>query len=371
VLAAAADINAAAAGVTATVTSAGRLVITANAVGGHVVAIGGAAATTFGLAASATGNGRSGQNIADTLNTQFNANTTLSAAGLKASWNSGSNQLTVSSDNNTYFRLNAGGTTATTGMIGFGTTGTANYAGPTVGNALNYVADAKGTTQTGALAFTAMTYGSDSQTVTVSAKDSTGALQSNTITLQNVGGTNATRTGRSIDEAISYINQQLQSSNNAVLQKVVAVKEDASGTPKINFVSSLTGFSVSFGASPSGNGFGAAGSTVAAAANGSGGNLAVDTQAGAAQAVSSIASAITMLGTAQGAVGQSQNQLNYAINLAQSQVDNFKAAESRIRDADVAADASNLSKAQVLQQATIAAMAQANTAPQAVLKLLG
>ena len=44
--------------------------------------------------------------------------------------------------------------------------------------------------------------------------------------------------------------------------------------------------------------------------------------------------------------------------------------ESRIRDADIAQEAANLTKAQVLQQASMAAMAQANSAPQAVLSLL-
>ena len=72
----------------------------------------------------------------------------------------------------------------------------------------------------------------------------------------------------------------------------------------------------------------------------------------------------------QGTVGTGQNQLSYAIQLANSQISNFSAAESRIRDADVAAEAANLTKAQVLQQASMAAMAQANSAPQAVLALL-
>jgi flagellin len=62
--------------------------------------------------------------------------------------------------------------------------------------------------------------------------------------------------------------------------------------------------------------------------------------------------------------------LNYAVRLAQLQVANFAAAESRNRDCDVASEAANLTKAQVLQQASIAAMAQANSAPQAVLSLL-
>src|ERR1035438_8214018 len=75
-------------------------------------------------------------------------------------------------------------------------------------------------------------------------------------------------------------------------------------------------------------------------------------------------------GSAQAAIGRGENQLSYAINLASSQITNFSAAESQIRDANVAQQAANLSKAQVLSQASIAAMAQANSAPQAVLALL-
>jgi flagellin len=65
-----------------------------------------------------------------------------------------------------------------------------------------------------------------------------------------------------------------------------------------------------------------------------------------------------------------ENQLAAAIDLSQSQVTSFSAAESRIRDTDMAADAANLSKSQILQQASMATMAQANTAAQAVLQLL-
>ena len=87
-------------------------------------------------------------------------------------------------------------------------------------------------------------------------------------------------------------------------------------------------------------------------------------------AIDAIAAAIQSLGQTQGKVGAGENTLNYAINLAQSQITNFSSAESQIRDADIAAEAANLTKAQVLQQSSIAAMAQANSAPQAVLKLL-
>ncbi len=72
----------------------------------------------------------------------------------------------------------------------------------------------------------------------------------------------------------------------------------------------------------------------------------------------------------QGRVGAGENKLNYAIGLANSQIANFSGAESHIRDADVATEASNLTKSQVLSQASVSALAQANALPQLVLKLL-
>lgn len=87
-------------------------------------------------------------------------------------------------------------------------------------------------------------------------------------------------------------------------------------------------------------------------------------------AITAIDSAIQSLGLVQGSVGAGENKLQYATNLAQSQISSYSAAESQIRDADVAAQAANLTKAQVLVQTSVAALAQANSAPQAILKLL-
>src|ERR1039457_6725720 len=87
-------------------------------------------------------------------------------------------------------------------------------------------------------------------------------------------------------------------------------------------------------------------------------------------AITAVTNAVAQLGTVQGVVGAGENKLNYAVNLAQSQITSFSSAQSQIRDANVAAEAANLTKAQVLQQASIAAMAQANQEPQAVLSLL-
>jgi len=92
--------------------------------------------------------------------------------------------------------------------------------------------------------------------------------------------------------------------------------------------------------------------------------------ANAIGALSLLQTAVTNLGLVQGNIGAGINKLNYAVNLAQSQITNFSAAESGIRDANIAAEAANLTKGQVLQQASLAALAQANAAPQNVLALL-
>jgi flagellin len=95
-----------------------------------------------------------------------------------------------------------------------------------------------------------------------------------------------------------------------------------------------------------------------------------DVTADATVALAAVTTAIATLGTVQGKVGTAQTKLGFAIQLAQAQINAFAAAESRVRDADVAAEAANLTKAQVLQQASLAALAQANARPQAVLALL-
>jgi flagellin len=131
---------------------------------------------------------------------------------------------------------------------------------------------------------------------------------------------------------------------------------DQTGGAGISFQGS-TNFSIS-------NDYAAAGTFVAPTADTAaavGGNPNV--------AINAIAAALQNLGVTQGKVGAGENTLNYAINLAQSQITNFSSAQSMIRDADVATEAANLTKAQVLQQSSIAAMAQANSAPQALLKL--
>jgi flagellin len=81
-------------------------------------------------------------------------------------------------------------------------------------------------------------------------------------------------------------------------------------------------------------------------------------------------SAVTALGQAQSSIGLLQNRLQFAISLASSQLVSNKAAESRIRDANVAEESANLTRYQILTQSGIAALAQANQQSSSVLSLL-
>ena len=94
------------------------------------------------------------------------------------------------------------------------------------------------------------------------------------------------------------------------------------------------------------------------------------TAADAALALSEVTAAVKTLGGIQGTVGQLMNRLQFAIGLAQTQVVNTKAAESRIRDANVAEESANMTRFNILTQSGIAALAQANQSNSAVLSLL-
>ncbi|MFO7301720.1 MAG: flagellin [Acidobacteriota bacterium] len=92
--------------------------------------------------------------------------------------------------------------------------------------------------------------------------------------------------------------------------------------------------------------------------------------ADAATAVTTIDAAVATLGQAQATVGTIQNRLQFAMSLAQSQITNTKAAESRIRDANIAEESANLTRYSILTQSGIAALAQANANTGSVLALL-
>ena len=86
--------------------------------------------------------------------------------------------------------------------------------------------------------------------------------------------------------------------------------------------------------------------------------------------ISEIDNAITAVSKARSEMGAVQNRLDHTLSVSAAYQENLTAAESRIRDVDMAEEMVNLTKMQVLQQAGTAMLSQANQAPQNVLKLL-
>ncbi|NLL52128.1 MAG: flagellin, partial [Peptococcaceae bacterium] len=99
--------------------------------------------------------------------------------------------------------------------------------------------------------------------------------------------------------------------------------------------------------------------------------ISLSSQASAQAAIGLIGSAIDKISTQRAELGAYQNRLEHIINNLGTTAENLAAANSRIRDVDMAAEMSEFTKSQVLNQAGVAMLAQANMAPQSILKLLG
>jgi flagellin len=99
--------------------------------------------------------------------------------------------------------------------------------------------------------------------------------------------------------------------------------------------------------------------------------LSLGTATGASTALTTIDAAIDELNETRGDLGAIQNRLGYASANLSTTIENVQAAESVIRDVDMAAEMTTFTKNQILLQAGTAMLAQANAAPQNVLSLLG
>jgi len=97
----------------------------------------------------------------------------------------------------------------------------------------------------------------------------------------------------------------------------------------------------------------------------------LSTATGALNALSTIDSAISTVSTARSNFGTVMNRMDFATSNIQTMQLNITAANSRIRDVDVASETANLSRNQVLTQAGTAVLAQANQIPQLALSLIG
>ena len=302
-------------------------------------ASGNSQAITFNLAggksvtatiSSSNTNGISVSSAVEQLNNQ------LSSYGISASVDSSTGALELSSS--TAFTALAGTATGGGGIV---------TDAAAVDNTAQY-------TQAGATSFTALS----STNVEALSFTTGGSTATVTLNVNNAG---------SLTAAAGYLNSQLSSLGiNAVVNSAgTGIEFQSSSTftvAKAEVADTLGGAAGVFADSSS------AAITDTATAPVTAGS-STSTSASLA-AVTAIDSAVGKLGLVQGRVGAGENTLNYAIELANSQSTNYSSAQSELRDADVALEAANLTKSQVLEQSSVAAMAQANSSPQYLLKLL-
>lgn len=99
--------------------------------------------------------------------------------------------------------------------------------------------------------------------------------------------------------------------------------------------------------------------------------ITVSTQTGASTAIGLVDEALTMVDGIRGKLGAVQNRFESTIANLSNVSENLSAARSRIMDADIAAETSAMTKYNILQQAGVSILAQANQTPQLALSLLG
>lgn len=128
-------------------------------------------------------------------------------------------------------------------------------------------------------------------------------------------------------------------------------------------VGANAGQNISVNLSRTGGGYGASGLGI--------NNLSISSVGGASAALASIDSAIKTIDSARADLGALQNRFQSTIRNLSNIVENVSAARSRIRDTDFAKETAELTRSQILQQASTTILSQANQRPQAALSLLG
>jgi len=98
--------------------------------------------------------------------------------------------------------------------------------------------------------------------------------------------------------------------------------------------------------------------------------LDIGTAAGASAALATVDAALASINSGRADLGAVQNRFESVVSSIQTTTENLSAARSRIRDTDFAAETASLTKSQILQQAGVAMLSQANSLPQNVLSLL-
>jgi flagellin len=226
-----------------------------------------------------------------------------------------------------------------------------------------------GTTTTQELAINNVTVVDASNTITTLAGDSNGVLRARINAVSNQTGVVATidATNKIVLTAADGRNIHVDVTGSGAGITGLTADSVTAGTI------TLTGheaFSVVSGATDL-IGMSATSISVALDASTSVSQIDVTSQSGAETAIQIIDSALEEASNQRSELGAITNRLENTISNIEVTIENLSASESRIRDADFAVETANLTRAQILQQAGVAVLTQANLTPQAALTLLG
>jgi flagellin len=189
----------------------------------------------------------------------------------------------------------------------------------------------------------------------------TNALQRiRVLAVQSQNGINSSSDRIALQKEVSALKAEI--SRIAVTTQFGGVKLLDGKYSSTFLVGANAGQTISVNISRAGGGFGSSGLGIA--------GLSISSLAGASRALSSIDSAINVIDSKRADLGAIQNRFQSTIRNLSNIVENISAARSRIKDTDFAKETADLTRAQILQQASTTILSQANQRPQAALSLL-
>ncbi len=298
-----------------------------------------------------------------------------SAATIASSVNAVSSQTGVTAQAYTSVAF----TVAATGSISFSLS---NGNGTTPTNSVNISATVGGTTSSpdlsslvSAINNTAATTGISANTQVVGGTQELVLTQSqgHNIVIQSSATTTsglASGSTASLDLVANSVNSTTGVVSESSITGAGALSSGSGGLLVQGVVQFASANSYAIG-NASGIGFSSAAATLSSGAGGSQvASVNVSTVAGANQAIAILDQAINALNAQGGALGAVQQRVQASVSNAQTAATNLQSAQSVVQDANIAAATTQLSKYQILQQAGISTLAQANALQQSYLKLL-
>ena len=189
----------------------------------------------------------------------------------------------------------------------------------------------------------------------------TGALQRiRVLSVQSQNGINSSGDRLALQKEVSALKAEI--SRIATTTQFGGVKLLDGKYSSTFLVGANAGQTISVNISRTGGGFGSSGLGLA--------NLSISSLAGASRALASIDSAISIIDSKRADLGAIQNRFQSTIRNLSNIVENVSAARSRIKDTDFAKETAELTRSQILQQASTTILAQSNQRPQSALSLL-